>query len=280
MKFFQHKFHITQFIILLFIQSIEGTSDEHWKYGNIYAIGDSNAAFCFTNTEIEPRMIDSSITLYEQSMLTYAVNAHTTLTIPCTMHWIQGRTMHRIGRDGIADFNIKSFGVQENDIAIFLFGTIDVYGHIFRNNNNDDDTITKQMTHRDLDEIIDTLTSKYLQTITENRKNYDKLTVVIFACLPPLKHPFYEKNFLEVFPNQQFLPTQVNIIKKLNERLSYYSTQNNFLLLNVNDLYQDQDGQLLLNLSDGTHHIHPKHTQPLKNRLISMLIEHSNSFVQ
>jgi hypothetical protein len=48
----------------------------------------------------------------------------------CLLHYVGPITMHRIGRDGLNFLDMTSYGVQENEVAIFVFGEIDCRCHI------------------------------------------------------------------------------------------------------------------------------------------------------
>jgi hypothetical protein len=260
--------------------NIMASVHQPWRHGNIYIIGDSNAAYCFSASEIYPKIGPLPEAAgccqlrkpFEESYFNFKINHDESFVIPFIIHWVPGRTMYRIGRDGIDDFNIKlSYGVQESDVVVFTFGTIDLYMHMHRYMQQKIDF--KQMMHRDIDEVIDTLAKNYVQTLQKNRENYKELGVVICACLPPVYHPIYEANFLSVWPDKLYLPTHVTLVSKLNERLAYYAEKNNFLFLNINHMFQGSEGELPALLTDGGHHINPKYNGPFKERLITLILK-------
>lgn len=77
----------------------------------------------------------------------------------CFIHHIGPRTMYRVGRNGLKILNFKDYNVSENDLVILTFGEIDVRCHI-----------GKQVDFhgRELDEVLSTLVSNYLNTVLEN----------------------------------------------------------------------------------------------------------------
>lgn len=235
--------------------------------GVIHIIGDSNAPYCFTNQcDLHP---SSNIPLpdtpewltYEEYSLDQALTDG--LDVRCAIHWIQGRTMHRIGRDGIEGFDLKTFNVNEGDIVVFHFGAIDQGGHIYK----------QVILGREIEEIIETLVSKYLKTIRENQKLYNHLSVVVQAILPPQLHPdpIFVDDFQMSFPYVDFLGFQTNITQRLNERLEAGCKEHGFLFFSVNDLFETEAGGLRIDLSDGRHHVNPKYNFMIKERLIQRL---------
>ena len=247
-------------------------SGEQWPYGTIHIIGDSNAPYSFTNQyDVLPSLNipakgTSEWITYEQCFFDNALSTSNHLEIPCAIHWVQGRTMHRIGRDGIDGLNIQTYQVNDRDVAVFHFGAIDQGGHIYK----------QVIKGRELDEIIDTLVSTYLRTIQENQKMYPDLTVVIQAVIPPRINadPFFVDDFHKGCPYVNFLDFQSNVTHTLNTKLEMVSKQHNFLFLNVNELLETKEGGLREDLSDGSHHVHPKYNFLFKEKLILLLLDH------
>jgi hypothetical protein len=251
-------------ICLLLIPEIVG-NETQWSYGNVHIIGDSHAAFCYTNfPDNNPWNWSSLSSRYEESFF----STDNYIKIPFSIDWRQGRTMHRIGRDGINGFNIKSYGIKENDIVLLIFGAIDIGSHIFRG-----DEQIRQMEHRDIDEIIETLVANYIEIVLENKKQYKNITIIISACIPFAPGNKDRKEaFQKIFPGKSYEDTQVKITNKLNIKLHYYSDKNNLLFLNVNELYTNAKGYLRPELSDGTHHVNIKENRPFKEKLISIVL--------
>ena len=95
---------------------------------SIHVFGDSHANWGFSN--------------FGKHHYDYNYN---TLNIPFSVHWIINKTMHGIGKDGLRVLNIASYNMQENDIAVFVFGEIDARCHIGKQRDEQ---------HRDVDQII------------------------------------------------------------------------------------------------------------------------------
>lgn len=184
----------------------------------------------------------------------------------CIIHWIGPVTMHRIGRDGISFLNLKNLGIQENQIAIFSFGEIDVRCHI-----------GKQCDHynRSLDEIIETLVQNYIQTVLLNRQLYHNLTCIIYSVTPPTGPDSQTFNYL--YPHYGSLEDRINISKKLNTRLSSACKDTGVPFLNVYDDYALDDGSLNPALSDGNVHINDSLNIPIVQKLAQILEEWQTS---
>lgn len=167
--------------------------------------------------------------------------------------------MHRIGRDGLRGLNIKQLGVQEGDVAVFLFGEIDVRCHIGRQRDEKG---------RSCSEIIETLVCNYLQTISDNRRNYANLTCVVVSITPPC-----DRGFNITYPFYGPLSERVAITQELNSCLYKYGQQQDIYFLDVYSMFADSDGSLGFGVSDGIVHINPKYNGPIKEKLVEYLLD-------
>lgn len=250
------------YIALLFI-CVEVYTSQEWKYGKIHIIGDSHAIFCFANYSDdfvfcfpEP---GKDYKMYQDSFF----NCKSVTNIPFAIHWVTGRTMYRVGRDGISGLNIKKFNIKDNDVAVFIFGGVDIsYCHV----------IQQVMAGNDLDYVLNNLAKKYIQTILDNKKMFDNLTVVVMGAIPVYLLPHCENIFSKNPLSESFLQYQVNSINILNSKIKQYADDNDLLFLNINHIYQTEEGILNKDLSDGAHHIGIKYNQPIKEELISLLL--------
>jgi hypothetical protein len=268
MKNLTHKANILRCCILLFLSNhlfIIGsiTPKTNWKYKTIHIFGDSHAPYSFTNTpSIHPwsmqlfmnskKFIKEEI-IYEKSFFVNNITQHNNIIAPFIIHWFLFRTMYRIGRDKIKGFNLKFYDVIDGDVVVLCFGSIDLLFHIYKQRD----------AGRDLDEIIDTLAGNYINTILENKKMFNDITIIVIAVFPP-PHDH----------DETFLKSQVNIVQKLNEKLEELCLMHKLLFLNVNSIYQTGLGSLNPHLSDETHHIHPNHNYHCKDELLKLLIQH------
>lgn len=260
------------FILLLF-SFFDLSCYEKWPYKTVHLIGDSNIGYCFTNRyNVRPGIIRPTsvkeIKNYEHGFFDDAISKQNYLTIPYVIHWVIGRTMHRIGRDAPNGLFIPLYRVQENDVAVLSFGAIDQGGHIYRQTIKD----------RQVDEIIDTLVRNYLNTIQKNRGLYINLTIVIMAVLPPLIEAdrLYVDEFEQAFPCQDFFKFQTKITYQLNEKLEAVSKEHGFLFLNVNSFFETTEEGLRLDRSDA-HHIALPYNFIVKEQLIALLLNHKKN---
>lgn len=131
------------------------------------------------------------------------------------------------------------------------------------------------MITRDLDEILETLVLNYMTTLVANQQQFKKLTVVVFAVLPPVAYESLEEIFVGLLPNPSYIHTQITVTNKLNDKLEEHCRKNNFIYMNVNKYYQNPMGDMRLKTLEGPggHHIHPKYNQPVKDTLFSLLLK-------
>jgi hypothetical protein len=175
----------------------------------------------------------------------------------CVCHWVGPMTMHRVGRDGLNAVNLPTIGVQNNEVAVFCFGEIDVRCHICNQ---------RDLKLRDLHEIIETLVSNYIATILLNKLFYEKITCIVYSVTPPTNAHFN--------PNYPFCGTledRVEVTKKLNQKLKDLCDENDILFLDVYDAYANVDGTLNPALSDGFVHINPSQNHEIIKKLKKLI---------
>lgn len=153
-------------------------------------------------------------------------------------------TMHRIGRDGIIPNFNNSFNGENT--FIFFYGEVDCRCHIH-----------KQIAlGRELNEIIEELTSKYFQTIKNNIKCYKK--IIIGSIVPSIRKYEYENVHGPVTHEFPFMGTdeeRVLYTKLMNKSLFKKCKEYNFIFLDFYNYYSRPDGTLKYELSDGICHI-------------------------
>lgn len=217
--------------------------------GVIHVFGDSHASFCFSN--------QGHLQEIERSFFSYK-HDNTIYEVPFVIHWLGPRTMYRVGRDGLFGLNIVHYGVQEGDVVVFIFGEIDVRVHIGRQCEDKG---------RDLDEIVDTLTSRYIHTLVQNKNLYNNIIFVLASVIPPAPNRVSDTREYPVYGEVQ---DRVLIAKKLNANLKALAFKNGFLFLDIYSLYADEDGILRAELSDGHVHIGMQYNYLVKNALVDL----------
>ncbi len=181
--------------------------------------------------------------------------------VPGTLiHWLGPITMHRVGRDGLGCVNLQTLGVQEGEVAIFAFGEIDVRCHIGKQRDE---------YRRNLNEIIETLATNYIQTILANRALYQKLLCVIYSITPPR-----EGYRCPYFPYYGTIQDRVAITRKLNARLASLCSLVGIEFLDVYKDYATSKGTLKPEDCDANVHIEPSHNQPIIEKLNQILTKH------
>ena len=217
---------------------------DYKKSKNIYVFGDSHAYFNYRTrftSDVEFTSVDNISVLFK-------IRATSAIT------------MHRVGRDGLAQVNIANFGVTADDLVIFVFGEIDCRCHIGKQ---------RDKYNRDLNEIIDKLATAYINTVLANRDLVPGLTCAVMSVVPPGNQMANPE-----FPFYGTLVDRVNITRSLNQKLKVLCEQNGLIFIDIYDLYCNAAGALRPELSDGHVHVHPTANTPLKERAIKVLLEH------
>ena len=171
--------------------------------------------------------------------------------------------MHRVGRDGLHGLDVRTFGVDENDLAIFVFGEIDIRCHVGKQ---------RDIMKRTSDEIIHTLVRNYLNTILENQKLFAKLHCAIFTVLPPTNRSYNPE-----FPYYGMLHDRVLLTKAINTLLRAEAQAHGLYLMDVYNDYALPDGSFNPALSDGRVHIDPNKNGPVRKALLEIVQSISNS---
>ncbi len=234
------------FLNIVAITSIIANSTTH-------IIGDSHAHFSFRNDETPRYFNKDGIAHYQYK--------HQNRII--AVHWIKGKTMYRIGASGLQALNITHYGIQENDVVVFIFGEIDARCHIGKQ---------RDQKNRNLDDIIESLVANYMQTINQNRRLYHTITCVVMEVMPPTNQCYNPE-----VPFYGSLEDRIIITKKLNESLKIACEQYDILFLPTHNLYANEDGSLNTALSDTFVHIGFTYNYLLKDQLFLLLNHYDNS---
>lgn len=216
---------------------------------NVHIIGDSHSFFCFNNS--------MSVHPYnETSSFKYSKNG-LDISLPFNIHCFVSRTMYRIGRDGISGLNMRDLGVRDGDVAVFIFGEVDVRYHIGRQ---------RDQRHRELTEVTDSLVATYFRTIKQNRENYKNVTCVVVSVVPPCNNGFsYE------YPLHGSVEDRVSVTKALNNSMKNCCQENDIYFLDIYPLFALADGSLDMSLSDGIVHVNPEYNYWIKEKLVELI---------
>lgn len=172
------------------------------------------------------------------------------------IHCMGSRTMHRVGRDGVAslDFGkIHKHTLDNQHSIIISFGEIDVRCHIKN----------QLETGRNEDEIIETLANNYFATI--NNRTKTSANIVVMSVVPPAYEQFSSNKELPFVGSNE---ERANYTIKLNSKLKQYCKDYQLQYLDVYSLYANSDGMLPNEKSDG--HVHIKDTLLVKDLLHSV----------
>lgn len=215
----------------------------------VHVIGDSHASFCFTN-------IIPVKTKNEQSLFFYQTKKKEKKKIPFSIHWMGPMTMHRVGRDGMKAVNLSNLQIRNGDVAVFVFGEIDVRCHIEKQ------SISQQ---RSWEEVMDDLSCRYIKTILENKKQFHHLSCVVCGVIPPTDRSFNVK-----YPFYGELETRVKLTQALNRKLQDLCTYHDLIFLDLYPDFSSKNGDLKKDVSDGGVHISPSLNDQVKQKLLAL----------
>ncbi|MGE0206233.1 MAG: SGNH/GDSL hydrolase family protein [Candidatus Babeliales bacterium] len=216
---------------------------------SIHIIGDSHASFCFTHQK-------PVATAHEKYDLKIGNDI-----FHLNVFWLVGRTMFRIGRDGVKGINLRgNHVIKDGDIVVFCFGEIDVRCHIGKQ---------QKQFGRSIQEIIESLALHYIHTIKKTQKLYNNLTCIVFNVIPPI---FIENN--PEYPTVSSLEERIVYTKMLNAALADLCKKTDLLFLDVYDDFSLPSGSLDPRFSDGNIHIAPEYNRSIKTKLFEMIAFH------
>lgn len=186
----------------------------------------------------------------------------------CEVHWLGPITMHRVGRDGFDAMNLPGCGLHGGDIAVFVFGEIDVRVHIGRQCDEQGHSFSEEVAR---------LASGYIQAILGLKTQFPNLQPVVSLVIPPTdkgsdpQYPFYGR-----------LTERVMITDLLNTQLRALCARHNLLVLDVNTPFRAADGSLRPECSDG--HVHVRSSfgpvvQQILVRRVAHLLGGARSFL-
>jgi len=191
----------------------------------IHTFGDSHAVFGFQHIKM--------------------INIHTIGPILC----------YTFGKNKLNGFNIKNYGVNENDTIIFCLGEIDCRAHIYRFVNEINTYET----------IIDNVVENYFEAIKQNKDQYKNLNVFVYNIVPPTNvlfmHTLYEYETHILTKEQNHIPWKGSNEDRMkyhlyfNKKLEEYCLKYNFVFFNIYNNYCDENGFLKREFSDGNVHI-------------------------
>jgi len=208
----------------------------------VHVFGDSHASFCFS----------------DKGQATHIFN-YKNIDVPFSIHWLIGKTMYGVSKNGLDILNIKKFNVQEYDIAVFAFGEIDVRCHIGKQRDEKG---------RDVHEIIDSLVTQYMKFINQNRALYKNIFCIVMEIIPPsnrCNHPNW--------PFYGTLEDRIAITRLMNKRLREACNIHHLLFLPTHNLYANPGGSLNAQLSDNCVHVGYSSNYLIKQQLIDVLLQ-------
>ncbi len=158
-------------------------------------------------------------------------------------------TMHKVGT---GEVSFKA-AFHDESIVIFCFGEIDVRAHI-----------KKQIKlEREEDDVIDDLASRYINHLEKYKNTYQ---IIVQSVTPPINADESENPDLPINGTRE---ERSRYCKKLNKFLKERCQEANLMFLDTYDDYADENGLLIKELSDGSHHI--GNTGMLRQRLSELI---------
>jgi hypothetical protein len=176
----------------------------------------------------------------------------------CHICYLGPILMHRVGRDSLRAVNLEKLGVTDESTVVYVFGEIDVRCHIGKQRDEH---------NRNIDEIITTLATSYINTILENQSHYNKLQSVIYNIVPPFKNCISHSKYTVYGTTED----RISLTKMVNNTLKKLCDQHGIHFLDIYDNYAAEDGTLRIELSDGNVHIKAEHNAHIQQKLRELL---------
>lgn len=158
--------------------------------------------------------------------------------------YLNGTTMHRVGRDGVRAI-ITEYGSRfpnPGEWLIFVVGEIDVRCHIDRQ--------IKEK-NRDEQEVISTLVDNYVRALVEYSKESGVL-IGVRGIIPPLEHGNHQ---CQQFPIKGDYIDRLRYQKQVNALLEPKCVANKIAFIPFPKWGENPDGSLRMDMSDGIIHL-------------------------
>lgn len=173
-------------------------------------------------------------------------------------------TMYRIGRDKVIPRHISQpvigiYKFRRRPIFCFGYGEVDCRCHIGK----------QVVLGRNEDDIINELTSAYIDTIKRVVTSYEK--IIIVGVIPPRCQEEYKNEHGQITHEFPFVGTDIERLRytnKVNERLKTLCQLNKFQYFNGYDYCTRSDGYLDGRYSD---QVHLKDNAVFLQRFLSVL---------
>lgn len=175
------------------------------------------------------------------------------------VNWLGPVTMHRIGRDGLDILDLRKHEIQDGDIAIFIFGEIDVRAHIGK---------IRDERNKPLKDIIYELVQAYFNTLSINKSFFRDVAFIVRFVTPPS-----DKGYNASFPFYGTLVDRAEITKMLNSELEQNCTNYSFYYLDGYNDFSDESGCILPFYGDDSVHLNAEASSLLTNHLLSLITE-------
>ena len=128
--------------------------------------------------------------------------------------------------------------LQESTVA-FIFGEVDARAHILRQ---------RDIAGRPISEIIKTLCSKYLKTVTDNLKNAHGSRMIVCSVAPPT---FVDDR--SPVPSHGSIEDRISVVSEFNTALQKECECNGVIFMDLFKYFRDPWGVMNRSLSDSVH---------------------------
>lgn len=233
------------------VSSIYSLASDHKLIPSIYIFGDSHAQYNFTNQRV-----------WQED---YNFISHTTkLKVNFKIHSFSGKSMYHLGLEGLNFLNITNYGVRANDIVLFNFGDMDCRMHILKQ---------CERQNKSIDDIITLLVDKYFALILLNQQQVKGAVCAVMSVIPPCQPCSGDP--VNIPGCYGTIEKRIQVTRAMNLKLAQMCAKSGLLFVDTYDVYSDTDGKLPANLSDGNMHINLKLNEPLKERVVQILLNNN-----
>lgn len=130
----------------------------------------------------------------------------------------------------------KDDRIKDNDVVIFVFGEIDIRNHYAKQLQNG----------RGKSEVLVSLVNNYINTILQNRSQYNKVKFGVQSVNPPVDEKNLNESIKE-YPIQGTIKQRIEATLEINKLLKSKCEQHNLLFIDTATYYQNDDSLFPVN---------------------------------
>jgi lysophospholipase L1-like esterase len=159
------------------------------------------------------------------------------------LHYLGPVTMHRIARDGRSALLLSDLRIHDRDVVVWCLGEIDIRCHVIPQADRQNASV---------ESIVRSLAERYLQSIAAIQRDAHGLRTVVLSVIPPTNQANNEE-----YPIAGSLTARIAARRLLNRALEEGCRVRGFLFLDPFESFENTEGALREDMSDGNVHCGP-----------------------